>query len=493
MAAQPQSDPWAEAAKNYKPTATSGVAPQNEDWKVWETGAPGKSNGFFEGIQQSFDKNTKTNPNEPLLQTGLKSITGAIGSPFMHPVQTAKSFLNMIPSNPDISGPTHQPDNPLVERGIQVGRDIREGGLPYAATKLGGETLGGMALGGAVKGIVGVGGVNSIREAALGDQNVAALKGLQVGPKSPKTLSTLKSVEGARPFLQGANSLEDLQAKIGPAKQEIWSQYQQAIDAIGNRSVKGPDGMTTVKALEDERAQLSALNRGIKQQLPEALQLAQQKGLTASQLLARERAVQSALDPELASTGINPQQIRQSFGQVSQIGSRVSGKSTLAEQAQPSGFGKLAKFDLTQPLQTIPQIGSGIRDLVAGRPLFSAKPTDLGIREGFRNAGPKPDFGVLTPPDLSSRIPPRLMAPLQNIELGTPSSRQGSGGGLFRANKVYQEPLYSESSLSDDPKFNEQYLTSVGEQLTGKALRSGRYTPRGVLRTRDPKIIDANR
>ena len=63
--------------------------------------------------------------------------------------------------------------------------------------------------------------------------------------------------------------------------------------------------------------QLSAINRGLKQKIPnpEAVKLAEQKGLTQAQSLAREKAVVAALDPELKATGIDPKAIRKTFGQ----------------------------------------------------------------------------------------------------------------------------------------------------------------------------------
>lgn len=245
----------------------------------------------------------------------------------------------------------------------------------------------------------------AIRSAAIGDLDAAALRGLQVGPKSPKTLGTLRSIDTARPYLQGAKNLEDLQGKIPAAKAEIWAPYQQAVEGIGDRPVKGPDGITTVRDLEAERLQLSALNRGLKKQLPEAIQLAQQKGMTQAELLAREKAVVSALDPELSKTGIDPKAIRKTFGGVSEVGGRVSGKSTLIEKPQESGLGKIANLSLEHPLQAPGKILGGIRDIAAGRPLFEAKPTDLGIREGFRLAGPKPNLGEFRPPTVAGLLP----------------------------------------------------------------------------------------
>ena len=82
---------WVEAAKNFEAPAQGEAAPQggNDYWKVWQQNGEdgGQSPGFFKGLQKSFDTNTTTSPSEPLLETGLKSVVGAIGSPFVHPMQ----------------------------------------------------------------------------------------------------------------------------------------------------------------------------------------------------------------------------------------------------------------------------------------------------------------------------------------------------------------------------------------------------------------------
>ena len=247
-----------------------------------------------------------------------------------------------------------------------------------------------------------------IRNAALGDPNVAALKGLRVGAASPKSLSTIKSVEGARPYLQGVQSLEDAQTRIPAAKAEIWAPYQDAITRIGSKPVMGPDGPTTVGDLENERLQISANLRTLKSGTPEGIQLAAQKGMNQADLLAREKAVQAALDPHLEAAGVDPKAIRGTFGNVAQVGGRLSGKSTLAEADQPYGFGKIAKIDFTHPLQAPANIASGVRDLAAGRPWWSGKPTDINLREAFRTGGPKPDFRAP-----ASAMPPFQQPPAQ--------------------------------------------------------------------------------
>lgn len=374
------------------------------------TAAPAPTS-FLKGVQNSFDENTRTSPKEPLLETGLKSVVGAIGSPLVHPINTAKGMLDMIPGSPDLpntpmkaNGATYLRDegnNPIVNRGVQAYHDVRDGGPGYAATKLGGELFGSAALGEGVGAAArGVGAAtDSIRNTAIGDPDASALRGLQVGPRSPKAISTLSAIEGARPFLKGATSLEDLQGRIPAAKNEIWSPYKEAISAVGDK----PTGFGTVADLEEARLQNSALLRGLKSRNPEAIQLAAQKGLGEADLLTQEKQLKSLLDPELRATGIDPTAIRKSFGEVSRIGKQVSGKSTLIEAEKPYGFGKMLDIDLHKPLATPGKIVEGMRDIIAGRPLLRGKPTDVNILEGFRNAGPKPDLGrILTPQELSN-------------------------------------------------------------------------------------------
>jgi hypothetical protein len=292
----------------------------------------------------------------------------------------------------------------------------------------------------------------AMRSAAIGDPDAAALRGLRVGAGSPRAISTIKAMQGARPFLQGAQSLEDVQARIPGAKSEIWGPYQKTIDAIGDKPVDGPDGPTTVRELETERQQLSAINRQLKSKIPnpEALKLAEQKGLNQAQMLQRERAVQNALDPVLRDAGIQPKAIRQAFGQVSQIGEKVSGKSTLAEAKQPYGLSKLQNVSLTKPLSNVPLAGDIARDIAAGR-YWSAKPTDVALREAFRPNAAKPDFGAYQPqrqlgsgyqfgaPHLTK---PTFTTPSPNAPRGflPPQATEGEARPMLRYARPYLEP-----------------------------------------------------
>jgi hypothetical protein len=331
----------------------------------------------------------------------LKGFAGTIPNMIRHPLDTARSIAQPLEDlMPDyggaLSGKGPLPGTEAMQHGAETLNAITANPA-YAAGGLASMAVLSEILPEAQDAAARAG--SAIRDAAIGDPNVAALKGLRILSTSPKSLSTIRAVEGARPFLRGAQSQADLQSRIPAAKAEIWGPYKETVDALSGKQVNGPDGPTTVGRLEGERQQLSALNRQLKSKTPnpEALQLAQQKGLSQAQLLARERAVQNSLDPVLRQAGIDPKAIRRTFGQVTQIGERISGKSTLAETKQPYGFGKIANLSLEHPLQAPEQILSGLRDLVAGRPIWSGRPTDISLREAFRSGGPKPNFGAYAP------------------------------------------------------------------------------------------------
>lgn len=378
--------PWAQ----YGNTAN-----QTPPWEKYGNAAPGAAPpaAIANPITQtrdSIDQQLNAPPTEPGIrgeiqnfgQTAAKTLL----SPVLHPIDTAKGIAQSVGS---------LGIKPVMDEAHSLKDAYQQGGIPRALSTGLGQGAGMLATGGAMGAagdLIPKAGT-AIRSAAIGDPNVALLKGLRVGPASPKALSTVSAGEGARPFLQGAKNLEDLQSRVGAAKGEIWTPYDQAVQKVGGNPVHGPDGPTTVRDLEAERQQLSALNRGLKTGKPDAVQLAQQKGMNQAQLLDREKAVQAALDPELQKAGVNPQLIRKTFGQVANIGGRVAGKSTLAEADQPYGFSKLKDISVTKPLSNIPLAGSAARDILAGRYL-SAKPTDVAIREAFRPGGAKPDFSV---------------------------------------------------------------------------------------------------
>lgn len=358
---------------------------------------PDESGGFLAGVKQSLSS----------IPSGVDLLTAG-----MPGVGAARALYNTA-----VNAPQHMRDEWNADKGMNPIVRIAGAGAAALSPLVGidpdamrataehGDTAGvlgqaalptGLALSPlAAEGIAKT--ATAVRTAALGNPDVAALKGLQVGARSPKAIKALRDVEGARPYLKGATSQADLQARIPAAKTEIWQPYEDAINQVGHRTVNGPDGPATVADLESERLKVSAQLRAARDMKPSDLQTVMQKDQAVAELTRRDTAIKSAIDPELQTTGIDPQKIRNTFGSVKGIEGKVSGKSTLAEPSKPTGFGRVTGIRLTKPSTWLGEPLQGARDLVAGRPLWRAKPTDLKIREGFAVGGDKPNLTPFTP------------------------------------------------------------------------------------------------
>jgi len=210
-------------------------------------------------IQKSFDENTKTSPNEPLLETGLKSVVHAIGSPFVHPEDTASGIVKSIPHMS-----ATDPENPISQMVGATAQDYKEAGggehgAAYAGTKLAGSTFGNVALGEATGGALRAA---SDAAPALTDAATSAItKAKTVGNKlvpslvdgPPESLITRavkpaknninwnKDVGTALPLMKSAEQqlghpvtgIDDAIDAAQLAKKGIWQQYQSRLGAAG--------------------------------------------------------------------------------------------------------------------------------------------------------------------------------------------------------------------------------------------------------------------
>lgn len=260
----------------------------------------------------------------------------------------------------------------------------------------------------------------AVRDVAIGDQDAQALRGLGVPPTSKQSLRALDEVKTARPFLRGVKSEAELQTRIPQAKTEIWQPYKDVIDSpVGDRQVQGPDGPTTIRELEAARLKSAADLRATRKLQPQDQAALERKQGTIAELMERDRAIKAVLDPELERAGLNPQVIRRVHGSVQGIESRVSGKSTLAEPTKPYGLGHLSEVELTKPTTYVTPFLKAGRDLAAGRPWWSGRPTDVELSEGFRNAGPRPNFTrpVTPPPPIAGLLPahPTPLGPVPEV------------------------------------------------------------------------------
>jgi len=480
MSSRPMTDPYATIAKPVDPYESIAIT------------LPPPKPGMIQTLKNNFNAGTQgAKPGDGIIKGAVENfgagggdVIRSLGHAVMHPIDTASAAMDA--QNTQAAKPLGQQLKDLVTSGAILGPGGTSAvdtakGLIHAPMRTLGSLGTGAILGegaGRALGVAADAGSN-IRNAAIGDPNAAALRGLQIGPKSDAQLSTLKSVERSRPYLSGATSQADMQARLKPAMEEVWNPYKSSVDAIGNRQIQGPDGMTTVRELEAERQRLSALNRGVKSGNPSDIQQAIQEGRTPAQLIEREAQVQSLLDPHLESTGIKPAATRGTYGALADVRGRVEGKTTLNEKPQPSGFGRMLSMKLDKPSTIIGEPAQGMRDIIAGRPMWSAKPTDLGIREGFATGGPKPDLGTLQSPNLASHRPVGLPAPA--IQLGRSPMPQGTPVGYrpppiaadtipMRTGKLLNAPPIQLGGTVEGPKGQAfRYDTT--------AMRQGRILP----------------
>ena len=182
---KPQSDFWAGTSAPAQNTQSPTPTPTGEgkdDWKIWQEGdsvAP----DWRQSFEDKYVAPQMAPPSEGLghhIERGLSNfgggVIGAVTSPFLHPIQTAESMTpigmvgnlaHMVPSLKE------HPEETLESlAGNLVGGFDLGGGIAEATPMV---TRAGSAL----------------RSAAIGDPDAAALRGMRVGPGSPKALSTI--------------------------------------------------------------------------------------------------------------------------------------------------------------------------------------------------------------------------------------------------------------------------------------------------------------
>lgn len=358
--------------------------------------------------------------------TSPKSIAigaGALVAPeIVGPALIAHGGLGAVKSGTDIARHGLNPEN--AEQGL--------GSLAEAAG--GGATLGQIPEMGGMK--------NTLTGKALStaeSPEVAAQRALRPGPKGG--IKAQRDITGAAPYLEGADDLAAIQDKVKTGKKEVWKPYSDALKQIGDREIEGPDGTTTVQNLEDKRLELSAERQKLQKMLPTDRATALQKDADLRANETRYKAITDALDPELRSAGIDPEKIRTTHGNLKGVEKLVEGRNTLTEASRPYGVGRaLEDFDITKPLRSLMKAKEGLGDIVAGRPWWSGKPTDVAANEAFNvgAAGPKPDFTIPNPPPSPSGkiglshlepIGPKLPAqPFELNDIRPPEAR----GGLWQ-------------------------------------------------------------
>lgn len=265
-----------------------------------------------------------------------------------------------------------------------------------AGLNSGAETFGGAA---------GLKGARATLKPTVPEQNVAIQKSLD--PGWGKRQAFQNDVEGARPYLGGRKiqGVSDLQQTIPGAKNEIWKPYEDALGRFGHEQVEGPNGPTTFGDLEARRVELSNQLHSLNSKDPVAAQTIISQGKTPAQLLEEQNAVEGLIDERMRQEGVNSGAIRRTIGNVKGVERQVSGTNTLSEEPQRYGFGRMAQDLDINPFRPFKSIGNtvkgvvaGTKDLAAGRPAWSGKPTDVGVAEGLQSSAEKPDFRTTASP-----------------------------------------------------------------------------------------------
>jgi hypothetical protein len=304
----------------------------------------------------------------------------AITNPFLHPIKTAGSLLEQTPPGMLFDAVTGRKN-----AGQQMGQSL----VDNPANTLG-QLAGGAILGHVAGGAMQVPG--ALDEFRTPDTDVQAMKGLRVPAGSNKANRILGNVETAKPFLKGANTLEDLQSRIPGAKEEVYAPYKQAIDAMQHQTV----GNSTVGDLFNRDKEITAQLGNIKND-PLAMQQAAQKGLTQADLLDEQKSIRSQLFPLIEQAGVDVPGLNKTYGALKGIEKQIAGRNTVSVPDEPQGFGRLKNLSIKEPLKFLDQAKPAAQDILNGR-FWSGNPVDTAIQDAFKTSGPKPSFGKYQPP-----------------------------------------------------------------------------------------------
>lgn len=250
-------------AQHPDPWGIKSVTPVDQDdpWGVASVtpiaATPQTGNtGIFKGLQDSFDKNTTTSPNDPLLETGLKSVVHGAGSMLVHPLDAVESLGQAVTTNPMTT--LRGMGNEAQQEYKSAGGGAR--GLGYVGTKAAGNLLGNIALGGAAGSAPGAVGdaIDMIPTRAKGGRMLDSVMQFakdQPVTISPQTMAPLERTQqlalaGGKPFGAADKLFQRIQS-VNPLT------YGEARDFSSNLSLSPEEKMGLKKSMKYEVPQLS--------------------------------------------------------------------------------------------------------------------------------------------------------------------------------------------------------------------------------------------
>lgn len=297
----------------------------------------------------------------------------ALTNPILHPIDTARALLTS-PSDPkagldnDVNTIKNAVQNPANTLGQVAGGAIlgHLGGLPADVSE-------------------------GLKSFAAPDVPAQTMRGLRIPAGSKNANPILGKVDIAKPYLQGADSYQELQSKIKPALDEVYQPYSDFIEANRHATL----GNSTVGDLFDRDKQITAQLGNIKND-PAAAQQAAQKGLTQADLMDEQKAIRAQLFPAAEDAGVKASEINKTYGALKSIQKQIAGKNTILVPDEPQGFGRMRNLSIKEPLKALDQLKPAAQDILNGR-LWGGNPIDTAVQDAFKTSGPKPDLGKYTP------------------------------------------------------------------------------------------------
>ena len=163
MAQQAQTDPWAEAARNFKAQPQSQTAPADGggDWKLWQANPQAEQDqpGFVQQMQNGFDNLTRMEPHHmphSMADVGHEAMTAlgnvgggvmSLATPLVHPVKTFESAARTLPPVALMQDVEHhfnpsKPGSIYSEMGESAVQNPLETGEQLVGQMAGGEAMG---------------------------------------------------------------------------------------------------------------------------------------------------------------------------------------------------------------------------------------------------------------------------------------------------------------------------------------------------------------
>lgn len=415
----PQADPWADAAKNFKPQPGGTTAPEagNDDWKIWQQGASGDEGAANQGVipklQHAFDDAVK--PESYSMADGVTGNAGkafrnlgggllSLATPLVHPEETAKAAWRMSPPGMAMDSFSGKPT---------IGQDVAKQLIPQkdeSAGQYGGRMAGGATS--AAGAFLGGAGLGELKVPSL---NLGERFGGYKSPVIPNALqSASKAAEAIRPpggimpdFEQNlATNLPKIKGFADESGNPLHSQWETSeaarglankglehfrtnfMDPVGNEQismrsvpeyqgpVSGEGRMTTLGQLEKRISDINDMQRA-------AMKGAKTQGaqMSAEQALGLENEagkLRDILYQEIGKrTGVEPsviRDLRQSYGQQFNIADTIDAarRTRLGQTGAAAEMGGSVPFSKTGILEKAMQGIRGGQDYIANARLRKA-------------------------------------------------------------------------------------------------------------------------